>query len=428
MRILYITAGAGRMVCGSCLRDGALAAALTRKGHDVLLVPVYTPLRLEGENVAVDRVFYGGINVFLQQKFGLFRHTPRWLDRLLDHPALLRLAARFQGMTAARDLAELTISTLQGEHGRQRKEWRRLLDWLEGQPRPDAVLLSNTMLAALAEPLRRRLGAPVHSLVSGEDLFIDDFPEALREQTLDVLRRRAGECDGLIAANRAYAEHMAGYLSVGRERVHVAPLGIDCRGYPDTPPPAPVDFTVGFLARICPQKGLRHLVEAVGVLNRDSSKAPCRLKVAGYLGAEYRAYLGDVLSDVERWGLRERFEQVGELNRDGKIAFLSGLSCFSVPSVALESKAQFIPEALAAGVPVVLPRHGCFPEWVEATGGGLLCEPGDAASLAAAFGRLRDDPALRERLGAAGRRVVRERFTIEHMADSVLGVLQSNPR
>ena len=89
MRIAYITAGAAGMYCGSCLHDNTLAAALIELGEDVLLVPTYTPLRTDEPNVSIGRVFFGGINVYLQEKVSLFRHTPWWFDRLLDNPTLL---------------------------------------------------------------------------------------------------------------------------------------------------------------------------------------------------------------------------------------------------------------------------------------------------------------------------------------------------
>ena len=82
MKITYITAGAGGMYCGSCIRDNALATALTRKGHDVTLLPLYTPTRTDEENVSQQRVFFGGISVYLEQYVSLFRKTPWLLDRL----------------------------------------------------------------------------------------------------------------------------------------------------------------------------------------------------------------------------------------------------------------------------------------------------------------------------------------------------------
>src|SRR5215203_3777761 len=95
MKIAFITAGAAGMYCGSCMKDNTLVAALNRLVHDALLIPTYTPIRTDEEDISQQRVFFGGINVYLQQKSWLFRHTPRWLDRLFDLPRLLRWVSRF---------------------------------------------------------------------------------------------------------------------------------------------------------------------------------------------------------------------------------------------------------------------------------------------------------------------------------------------
>src|SRR6266481_1954766 len=107
MRVAYITAGAAGMFCGSCLHDNTLAAALCELGHDALLIPTYTPIRTDEDDVSEGRVFFGGINVYLQQKFALFRHTPWFLDRLLDAPRLLNWVSRFAVKTQAQELGEL---------------------------------------------------------------------------------------------------------------------------------------------------------------------------------------------------------------------------------------------------------------------------------------------------------------------------------
>lgn len=67
MKLLSITAGAANMYCGSCLRDNALAAELIARGHDVMLVPLYTPTRTDEPNVSDRHVFFGGVSVYLQQ-------------------------------------------------------------------------------------------------------------------------------------------------------------------------------------------------------------------------------------------------------------------------------------------------------------------------------------------------------------------------
>ena len=108
MKIVYITAGAASMYCGSCLRDNALAAELMSRGHDVTLVPVYTPTLTDEENVSEHRVFFGGISVYLEQHSALFRNTPWIVDKLWDSELALKLAARRSIPVNPRLLGEMT--------------------------------------------------------------------------------------------------------------------------------------------------------------------------------------------------------------------------------------------------------------------------------------------------------------------------------
>ena len=103
------------MYCGSCLRDNALATELIARGHDVTLLPVYTPTLTDEPNVSGDKVFFGGISVYLEQYVPLFRNSPRWLDRLWDSTAMLQLASRRSISTSPKMLGELTVSMLKGE-------------------------------------------------------------------------------------------------------------------------------------------------------------------------------------------------------------------------------------------------------------------------------------------------------------------------
>src|SRR3954449_8085416 len=149
MKIAFITAGAAGMYCGSCMKDNTLVSALCRLGHDALLIPTYTPIRTDEEDVSQGRVFFGGVNVYLQQNAWLFRHTPWLLDRLLDFPRLLRWVSRFAIRTRGEKLGGLTISMLEGTHGRQRKEVAKLVDWLATEFRPDVVVLTNVLISGL---------------------------------------------------------------------------------------------------------------------------------------------------------------------------------------------------------------------------------------------------------------------------------------
>src|SRR4029450_13110949 len=132
MKILSITAGAAGMYCGSCSRDNALAVELLARGHDVTLLPLYTPTTTDEANVSRGQVLFGGISIYLQQNLALFRKTPPLLDRLCDSPRLIAAVAGRSISTDPKLLGSLTVSMLRGRRGVLRKEFDKLLEWLAG--------------------------------------------------------------------------------------------------------------------------------------------------------------------------------------------------------------------------------------------------------------------------------------------------------
>lgn len=421
MKIVYLAAGAGAMYCGSCLHGNTLAAALRAAGRDCLLAPMYTPIRTDEEPVGIERVAFGGINVYLQQHSAIFRHTPWMFDRLLDRPSLLRLATSRSASVCPERLGPLTVSMLEGERGRQRKEVEKLVRWLDRDVRPDIVHLNNAMLIGVTREIVRRLGVPVVCSLSGEDSFLEKLPEPYRRQALDLLRERISEAAALVAMNGYYADFMATYLDVPRQRIRVVPPGLNLIGH-GTRHAAERPFTVGYLARICPDKGLHQLTAALKLLATDRDLPPVRVLATGYLDAADRPYLADIQRQVDNAGLTDRFRYVGEPDRAQKIAFLQSLDLFCLPTVYRESKGLSVFEAWANAVPAVLPAHGAFPEMIGDTGGGLLCEPNDPSSLAAGLKRMILDPDLAAECGRRAQQAVHERYNAQVMARRMMKV------
>jgi glycosyltransferase involved in cell wall biosynthesis len=409
------------MYCGSCYRDNVLAAELMRRGHDVTLVPVYTPTRTDEENVSRDRVLFGGISVYLQQYAPVFRWTPRFLDRLWDQPAVINL---FTGRLVSNDprlLGELTVSMLQGEQGVLRKEFAKLVDYLKEDPRPDVVNIPNSLLIAMAAPLKRELGAPVCCTLQGEELFIDGLIEPYRSRALALIQEQIPTVDRFIAVSDYCECFMSGYLGFDRSRSSVVPLGIKLDGY-EAREPDPKAFRVGYFARIAPEKGLHLLADAYVRFRKRTGDAPVRLEVAGGLSPIYREYLEGVTRTIAEAGYAAEFAYRGQLDREAKLAFIRQLDVLSVPATYDEPKGHFLLEAMASGVPVVQPRRGAFTEIVERTGGGLLVAPDDPESLAEGLHRMWADREQAQRMGRCGYESVRAIYSVEFAADRLLEV------
>jgi glycosyltransferase involved in cell wall biosynthesis len=408
------------MYCGSCLRDNALASELLARGHDVLLTPVYTPTRTDEHNVSGSHVFFGGISVYLEQHAALFRHTPRLLDRLWDSDWALRLATSRQIKVDPKNLGELTVSMLRGERGFQRKEIRKLLDWLVTEPRFDVVNLPYSLLLGMAAPLKRALKVPICCTLQGEDLFLDGLGDPYRQQSLDLIREASQYVDAFLPVSQYYLDYMTGYLGVPTAKMRLAPLGINLHGYAPRPAGRTDPFTIGYFARIAPEKGLHVLCDAYRRLRaREGGRGAVRLVAAGYLAPEHQEYLETITRQMGEWGLSGEFEYRGEVDRAQKIAFLQSLDVMSVPATYEEPKGMFLLEAMASEVPVVQPRRGAFPEIIAKTGGGLIVDADDPEALVDGLLTIRRDPALAGSLGKAGAAGVREHYHAGRMAEVV---------
>ena len=415
MRVTYITAGAAGTICGNCLRDNALAAALKSDGHDIVLLPAYTPLLTDEEDVSDRRVVFSGVNLYLQSKFKFVRSIGL-LDPLLDHPRLLKWASSFAVETDPGQLGEMTRDTFLGDQGPYRREIRKLLGVLRDL-QPEVVHLTNSMLASMAGPIRRDLGVPVVCSLQGEADFLAGLPEPFRSECYTLLRGHAAHVDQWVAPCRDQAEAMSDALGVPASEMETILPGVSLEGYGEADTPASNRFVVGFLARISEEKGLDVLADAVSLLQKRHPDRTIELRVAGWRASTKQAYVD---------GLREQygFADLGYLERDEKIAFLAELDAFSVPATYRASKGLYVLEALASGVPVVQPRIGVFPELLEATGGGLSCKPGDSEDLAAKLESLMTDSRRAVQLGRTGRDSVRVHGTAERMAAQTLTVYE----
>ena len=432
MRIVQITPGsADTFYCENCLRDSALVTAMQNLGHDVLMVPLYLPVQADKiERISNSPIFFGGINVYLQQKSAFFRKTPRWIDCMFDSPTLLRWVGRRAGMTSARDLAETTISMLRGEQGRQIKELDRLVQWLSVQDnKPDIVCLSNILLVGLAKRIKESLGVAVVCLLQDEDEFVDGLPLPYAQQAWEILAERSSDVDVFIAVSKYYADVMQQKLGLEAERVHVVYIGISLDGYEPRPfatglagPDVP---TVGYLSRMCFDKGLDMLMEAFIMLKRNEKLQNARLRIAGGKRGDDEAYVNRIRQKLICCGLIDDVEFLPDFDRDAKLAFLQTISVLSVPEKRPAAYGLYVLEALAAAVPVAQPASGAFPELLEMTGGGVLFEPNSPTALATALEPLLLDPNYARRLGKQGRDTVFEKFDVEQTAEKMVRIYQS---
>ncbi len=432
MNVVQLTPGAGGMYCGNCFRDNALVKSLLRKGHSAQLLPMYLPLTLEDQPSTSDvPIFYGGLNVYLEQRFPAYRSAPTWLHSWLSSPSLLRWIGRFAAKTRAEEVGELTLSMIAGELGNQRRELDELIRWLKEKVRPDVICLSNCLLSGVIRQLRAELGVAVVCMLQGEDSFLDALPPDVRQEAWKRLAERVVEADALVAPSQYFADLMRSRLGLQHQEIRIVHNGISLDGYGVSGSPSAARFhrepglVLGYFARMCPEKGLDTLVEAFVILKRSQRFPLLRLRIGGGCSPADESFVAGLRARLQAEGLLGEVEFHPNLSREDKIAFLESLDVFSVPALYGEAFGLYLVEAMAAGVPVVQPRHAAFPEVLTETGGGVLYDPPRPQALASAIEPLLLDENLRKSLGQAGSQSVQERFSADAMGDRMLEVLRS---
>lgn len=427
MKIMQLTPGTGNFHCGSCIRDLTLTRALRELGHDARLTPLYLPLVADEVPAGVDpeRVRFGGINAYLQQKSALFRHTPGFVDRWLDSPWLLRKAAGRADMTDAHQLGEMTYSMLKGEHGHQSKEIRKLAEALSGGDRPDVLCLSNVLLIGMAKQLRDAVGVPIVCTLQGEDTFLDSLPDPWREKSWELIRACCEQVDFFFPVSRYHGDLMRHRLGFSEAKTRVVHNGIDLNEYKDVTYRPDQPAVIGYLARLCPAKGLHTLVDAFIKLRDQRKDMSPRLHAVGAATPGDEPYIREQRDKLARAGLGDEARIEANVDRDQKLSMLASCSVLSVPATYGESFGLYVIEANAVGVPVVQPDHGAFPEVLGQTGGGMLYPVDEPEALTAKLAEVLSDDALRGRLSETGRARVFERFGARVMAEQIVETLET---
>lgn len=293
--------------------------------------------------------------------------------------------------------------------------WARQLESLSVD-HVHAHFANHPTVAALV--VHRLLGVPFSFTTHAHDLYVD-------QRMLGEKVRAASFVVAISEHNRAFIVRHCG--EEVRDKVVVVHCGVDT----DLFCPLPRTLTSGPFSIVCigsleEKKGQTYLIEACRSLQETGFSFTCQLVGEG---ADRVA----LERQIHQAGLEKRVRLLGGRSQPYVRALLQTADVVALPSIMTKAgKMEGIPvalmEPLACGVPVVSTRTSGIPELVEDGVTGLLVPPNDAAALAEALLRLARDPALRERLGTAGREKVLREFDLARSAEQLVQLMRGGGR
>lgn len=424
MKIVQIIPGSGgSFYCGNCMRDSKYIHALRSQGLEVVIVPMYLPLFPREENAEPVPVFYGAVNLYLKQVFPWFGKAPRWLVKVLNSKWMLAFAAKMANSTRATGLEDMTISMLQGETGRQREELEHLVNWLKHHYKPDVIHISNALLLGLVHSLRKELNVPIVCTLQDEDVWVDVMSAATREFTWKLMQEKAKEVDLFISVSRYFTDYMRKQLALPEEQVATLHLGVDPADYVYKPT-SEKKPAIGYLSRLCSDNGLDILIDAFILLKQRPGNELVRLYLTGGYTGDDTKFIAEQRKKWTQAGLAHQVEILEKFEAEDRQHFFDKVSVLSVPVKKGEAFGIYLTEAMAAGIPIVQPALGAFPEIVEASKGGVIYTPNTPEALAEALHALLQNPGHLEQLGKNAAESVVSTFNIHVLAGKMADLYQ----
>jgi glycosyltransferase involved in cell wall biosynthesis len=422
LKIIHIIPGSGgSFYCGNCLRDSKFFEALRRDGHDVIKVPMYLPIFSDEHDLNEIPVFYGAVSIYLKQIFPVFRKAPGWLDNLLNSKPVLKLAASQAGSTRAKGLEEMTISMLQGEHGKQHEELERMTDWMNEHFRPDVIHLSNALLLGLAGKIKQKMNVPVVCSLQDEDVWVDIMTPLNREKVWSLMTENSVHVDRFISVSNYFARLITEKMGISSDKISTSYIGVDPDDYAFRNS-ADKGRTIGFISRMCHENGLDILTDAFILLKKSKGYDDVKLVVTGGKTGDDRDYLKEIRKKLSRNKVLEDVEFQREFEGEGRKKFFEKVSLISVPVRNGEAFGIYIAESLASGIPVVQPALGAFPEILGQTGGGLIYENNNPGELVAALKHLLDDAHLLRQMSLEARIGAEKHLNIHQLANDLVSI------
>ena len=424
MKIAHIIPGSGgSFYCGNCLRDSKYMKALQDLGQEVIKVPLYLPLFEDAHDLNEVPVFYGAVDIYLKQRFPVFRHMPAFVDKMLNSKSVLNLAAQNAGSTRAKGLEEMTVSMLLGEEGLQKEELERLVAWLRDEAKPDIVHLSNALLLGLARRIKQEMNIPVVCSLQDEDVWVDVMSDKHREEVWQIMEARGREVDAFVAVSDFYAKEMKKRLHICPEQLFINHIGVDTADYL-VKPVQEKEPVIGYISRMCEENGLGILVDAFLLLKEEKQFSPVKLKITGGKTNDDMGFIKQQKQKIEAVGLENEVLWVEEFENPSRQNFFDTVALLTVPVLNGEAFGLYQLEALASGIPLVQPALGAFPEVVGLSEGGINYHPNSAKKLAKAWKSIIMDKEKLAELSVKGLEGVKTHFDIHQQAKKLVEIYE----
>jgi glycosyltransferase involved in cell wall biosynthesis len=413
MKILYIIPGSGdSFYCGNCFRDNLHASAMRKAGHDVIIMPIYLPLKQKSFR-ADTPLFFPATTYYTAQKFFGKRKMPGWLEFIIGSDMMLDKASSMSGTTSAEGTEDMTLSMITGDDPAFARHINQLTDWIKNRETPDVIHLSSVLLTGIAKVLRQQLNIPIVCSVQDEEVWIDSLKDSHSGRAWRGISENIDYIDSFITTSEFY-KNIARQKISGIKNIEVIYPGVEREKYASV---EQIKFpTIGFFYRMNKINGLDILAEAFVKLKKLNVIPNLKLKIGGGYTSIDKAFLKKVKKILAPYG--DDVQICDGYSPDDHADFYRSISVISVPLTFEEGVGLYLCEAFAAGRPAVEPATGSFPEIVGEA--GIIYQPNNSEALACALQKLLNDPNLYAKAAEKAKELSDTRYNDKVLAENLI--------
>lgn len=424
MNITYLVPGTGgTFYCGNCYRDMLYMKSVRDiPGYNVTAFPLYLLPDSNNSGISFESdVFFGAVSMYLREKFSFFQKMPAFMDKILDSGPMLKLAARKAGTTRTEGFEETTLGMISGDQSGRTREVERLVRQMIKIEQPDIIHISNALIMGLARQLKNVLGIPIVCSIQNEDDWIDDMIEPYQSMAWKMIGEESVNIDAFISPSLYYKNLFIEKTGVKGENIHVVPSGIE-KNVIKTERKKPFVPSLGYYSRVNYHNGFDKLVDAFIKIKSGNLLNDLELHICGGYTSDDKKFVREQYNKIRKNGLNNKIKMYHDFHGKTKIEFFSNIDIMSVPVRKHDAYGLYLLEANAAGIPVVQPATGAFPEILEITGGGIIYRPDTVDELSDSLTNLFTDHSLRSELGIKGRKGIEDSLTPEKTGDGIRNV------
>jgi len=245
--------------------------------------------------------------------------------------------------------------------------------------------------------------------------------EPYREKAWKMIAREAAHVDSFVTPSNYYLQFFISRTGIKNNNMHIVPLGFDPEHFLADKelvrPPA-----IGYFSRVNYHNGFDKLVDAFINLKKKDLVPELSLNICGGYTGDDKPFISSQIKKIKEQGFQKYVKFYPEFQGDKKMEFFSSVDVISVPVRKYDGYGLYILEANSAGIPVVQPETGAFPEIVEKTGGGIIYRPDTTEELSSTLLSLLTDKKLAIKLGETGSIKVRSELSLAKMSSGLAEV------